>query len=181
VKLQKIVITLVVLLMVLFAFAACTTDEGTEEPTSTEVTISPEAEGPIKLIEASWTPTEMPPPIDKEAFYFTLTEWMDDIEGQTDGQVTFERYPSESLVKMQDARGAVAKSVCDITIVNVCAFPGQFPMTAALRVPGFFANSVQGAMVRQTLLEEGYLASEWADVKVLWFGDNAPHSIACRT
>jgi TRAP-type C4-dicarboxylate transport system substrate-binding protein len=66
-------------------------------------------------------------------------------------------------------------------MVNVCAFPGQFPMTAALRVPGFFNNSIQASMVRQTLLDEGFLAPEWSDVKVLWFGTNAPHSIACRT
>ncbi|MFP4642329.1 MAG: TRAP transporter substrate-binding protein DctP [Dehalococcoidia bacterium] len=178
---KKLLFPLALLLVISLIVVGCTTPEVTQESSPTETSTSPVAEGPVELIEASWPPTEMPPPINKEAFYFTLTEWMDSIEQQTDNQVAFERYPAESLVKMQDAWGAVKKGVCDITIVNVCAFPGQFPMTAALRVPGFFANSVQGAMVRQTLFDEGYLAPEWADVKVLWFGDNAPHSIACRT
>lgn len=177
---SRLVLLLILSLAVSLSAIGCTDDEATDAPTSITAA-SVEATGPINLIEASWPPTEMPPPINREAFYFTLTEWMDSTERQSAGRITFERYPSESLVKMQDAWGAVTTKVCDISIINVSAFPGQFPMTAALRAPGFFANSVQGAMVRQTLLEEGYLGSEWADVKVLWFGDNAPHSIACRT
>jgi TRAP-type C4-dicarboxylate transport system substrate-binding protein len=149
-----------------------------EEPTTPE---GPSVEGTIELIEANWPPAQMPPPIYLEPFDFTLEQWMDSVELQTDGAVEFERYPTETLVKMGDMWEAVQIGICDIAMVNVMAFPGQFPMTAALRVPGFFDNSIQGSMVRQTLLEEGYLAPEWADVKVLWFGTNAPHSIACRT
>jgi TRAP-type C4-dicarboxylate transport system substrate-binding protein len=157
-----------------------------EEPTTPEETTTPTeptspAEGPIVLIEADWPPAQMPPPLYVDPFDFTLEQWMDSIELQTDGGVQFERYPTETLVKMGDMWEAVQIGICDIAMVNVMAFPGQFPMTAALRVPGFFDNSIQGSMVRQTLFEEGYLAPEWADVKVLWFGTNAPHSIACRT
>jgi TRAP-type C4-dicarboxylate transport system substrate-binding protein len=176
VKKKILLIPLVLLLAVSLIAIGCPAPS--EGPTTSE---GPSAGEPIKLIEANWPPAQMPPPIYLEPFDFTLEQWMDSVELQTDGVVQFERYPTETLVKMGDMWEAVKLGICDIAMVNVMAFPGQFPMTAALRVPGFFDNSIQGSMVRQTLLEEGYLAPEWADVKVLWFGTNAPHSIACRT
>jgi len=187
VKKKLLLIPLALLLAVSLVAIGCPAPPETTTPTQpttpaapTEPT-APAPEGPIELIEANWTPAQMPPPIYLEAFDFTLEQWMDTVEWQTGGGVQFERYPTETLVKMVDMWEAVKLGISDIAMINVCAFPGQFPMTAALRVPGFFANSIQGSMVRQTLLEEGYLAPEWADVKVLWFGTNAPHSIACRT
>jgi TRAP-type C4-dicarboxylate transport system substrate-binding protein len=137
-------------------------------------------EKPITIIEASWMPTKMPPPIEWEPFDFVVNEWMDTIERKTRGRVKFDRYPAETLVKMSDHWEAVKGGICDIGFVNVCVFPGQFPMTAALRLPGFFDNAIQGSIVRQELLEEGYLAHEWKDVKVLWMGNNAPWDVSCR-
>jgi TRAP-type C4-dicarboxylate transport system substrate-binding protein len=184
-KKKLLLIPLALLLAISLVAIGCpATPEDTTPPTQptqpTEPTAPPPS-GPINLIEANWTPAQMPPPLYFDPFDFTLNQWMDSVEFQSGGEVTFERYPSETLVKMGDMWEAVKMGICDIAMVNVMAFPGQFPMTTAMRVPGFFANSIQGAMVRQTLHEEGYLAPEWADVKVLWFGDNEPHSIACRT
>jgi TRAP-type C4-dicarboxylate transport system substrate-binding protein len=139
-----------------------------------------EAEKPIVLIEASWTPTKMPPPIEWEPFDFAVNEFLDTIEYQTQGRVKFKRYPAETLVKMSDHWEAVKGGICDIGLVNVCMFPGQFPLTAALRLPGLFDNSIQGAVVRQMLYEEGYLFPEWKEVKLLWFGTNSPWDVSCR-
>lgn len=177
-KKKILLIPLALLLAISLIAIGC---QATPEEPTTPTEPTPPAEGPIVLIEADWPPAQMPPPLYFDPFDFTLEQWMDSVELQTDGAVEFERYPTETLVKMGDMWEAVQVGICDIAMVNVMAFPGQFPMTAALRVPGFFDNSIQGSMVRQTLLEEGYLAPEWADVKVLWFGTNAPHSIACRT
>ena len=145
-----------------------------------EVEAAEKSEKPITLIQASWTPTKMPPPIDWEPFDFVINQWLNTIEQQTKGRVKFKRYPSETLVKMSDQWESVKIGICDIGLVNVCMYPGQFPLTAALRLPGFFDNAIQGAIVRQHLLEEGYLSNEWKDVKVLWMGNNAPWDISCR-
>ncbi|MBA7702287.1 Solute-binding protein [subsurface metagenome] len=122
----------------------------------------------------------MPPPLEWEPFDFVLNYWMDTIELETNGRVEFVRYPQGTLVGMMDMWEAIKTGVCDIGLVNVCALPGQFPMTAALRLPGLFDSSTQGAIVRQRLLEEGYLAHDWEDVKVLWMGNNSHWSISCR-
>lgn len=135
---------------------------------------------PITLIQANWGPTKMPPPLDWDPFDFTINEWMDTIEQQSDGKVKFKRYPAETLVKVTDQWDAVKGGICDISMVAVPMSPGQFPLTAALRLPGLFDNATQGCMVRQTLLEEGYLAPEWEEVKVLWMANNAPWDISCR-
>jgi len=133
------------------------------------------AEKAITLIAANWTPTKMPPPIDWEPFDFVFNEWMDTIEYQTKGKVKFKRYPAETLVKVTDYWEAVKGGICDVGIVCLPMFPGQFPMTAALRLPGLFDNSIQGSVVRQMLFEEGYLAPEWAGVKFLWIGISPYH------
>ncbi len=135
---------------------------------------------PLTLIQATWGPTKMPPPINWDPFDFTLNSWMDTIEEQTEGRVKFKRYPAETLVKVTDQWDATVAGICDVGLVGVPMVHGQFPMTAALRLPGFFENATQGCMVRQTLLEEGYLAPEWAGVKVLWMSNNAPWDISCR-
>jgi len=181
----KLLIPLALILAISLIAIGCpappsTTTQPTTQAPPTQTT-TPPASGPITLIEANWVPAQMPPPIYLEPFDLTVDEWMDSVEFQTDGMVHFDRYPTETLVKMVDMWEAVQVGICDIAMVNIMAFPGQFPMSTAMRVPGFFSNSIQGAMVRQTLYEEGYLASEWSDVHVLWFGTNAPHSIACRT
>jgi TRAP-type C4-dicarboxylate transport system substrate-binding protein len=138
------------------------------------------SEKTITLIAASWTPTKMPPPIDWEPFDFVFNDWMDTIESQTKGKVKFKRYPAETLVKVTDYWEAVKGGICDVGILCLPMFPGQFPMTAALRLPGLFDNSIQGSVVRQTLYEEGYIAPEWKGVKFLWIGNNAPWDVSCR-
>ncbi|MFC1862648.1 TRAP transporter substrate-binding protein [Thermodesulfobacteriota bacterium] len=135
---------------------------------------------PITLIQASWGPAKMPPPLDWDPFDFTTNEWMDTIERQTQGRVKFKRYPSETLIKVTDQWDAVTGGVCDIGLVGVPMVHGQFPMTAALRLPGFFENAIQGCVVRQELLEEGFLAREWKGAKVIWMANNAPWDISCR-
>ena len=138
------------------------------------------ADKPIVLIQASWGPTKMPPPLDWDPFDFSLNDWMNTIEEQSKGRVKFKRYPAETLVKVTDQWDSAKGGICDISLVGVPMSHGQFPMTAALRLPGFFDNAIQGCVVRQTLLEEGYLASEWGGVKVLWMANNAPWDISCR-
>lgn len=138
------------------------------------------SEKPIVLIQANWGPTKMPPPLDWDPFDFTINAWMDTIEQQSEGRVKFKRYPAETLVKVTDQWDAVKEGICDISMVAVPMSPGQFPMTATLRLPGLFENATQGCMVRQEVLEEGYLAREWEGVKVLWMANNAPWDISCR-
>ena len=135
---------------------------------------------PIVLIQANWVPTKMPSPIDWDPFDFVFNQWMDTIEYQTKGRVKFKRYPAETLVRVTDQWEAVRGGVSDIGTVAVPMSPGQFPMTAALRLPGFFDNAMQGCVVRQMLLEEGYLSREWEGVKVLWMANNAPWDVGCR-
>jgi TRAP-type C4-dicarboxylate transport system substrate-binding protein len=116
-----------------------------------------------------------------DPFDYVLNFWMDTIEYETNGRVQFERYPESTLLGMLDMWEGIKGGVADIGIVNVCAYPGVFPMTGALRLPGFFENSVQSSMVREKIFEEGYNARDWADVKVLWHATNEPWSVSCRT
>jgi TRAP-type C4-dicarboxylate transport system substrate-binding protein len=153
------------------------------QPTTPPETTTPAApSGTIKLIATNWTPQQMPPEAGGwDPFDYTLMFWMDTIEYETQGRVQFEFYPESTLLGMLDMWEGLKGGVADIGIVNVCAYPGVFPLTGALRLPGFFENSLQSSMVRQKVFEEGYNTAEWADVKVLWHATNEPWSISCRT
>lgn len=122
----------------------------------------------------------MPEPIGWDPFDFVFNQWMDTIEEQTGGRVKFERYPAETLIKLPDMWDAVTTGTIDIGNINDCAFPGQFPLTVALRLPGLFENSRQGGIVKQMLLDEGYLGHEWDSVKVLYMSCSEPWDVCSR-
>jgi TRAP-type C4-dicarboxylate transport system substrate-binding protein len=184
---KLIFVFVAVLLLAVLAIGACaapvapTTTPSTPATTATPTTTTPTSSGPITLIEANWCPAQMPPPMDWDPFDYTLNAWMDDIEQKSDGQIKFDRYPMETLVKVQDTWDAVKLGICDIGVYNECVYPGLIPSIVALRMPGIFENAAQSCLVRQKLFEEGYYGHEWDDVKVIWFESNAPWDICCRT
>jgi len=183
-------IPLALLLAISLVAIGCPATETPTQPTTpAETTAPPETTTPttpsdetITLIATNWTPQQMPPEAGGwDPFDYTLMFWMDTIEHETNGRVQFEFYPSSTLVGMMDMWEGIKGGVADIGIVNVCAYPGVFPLTGALRLPGFFENSLQSSMVRQKVFEEGYNTADWTDVKVLWHATNEPWSISCRT
>jgi TRAP-type C4-dicarboxylate transport system substrate-binding protein len=184
---RKTLLALILVIVVVgLAVGACAAPSApattTQTPaTTTETPAATTSSGPVTLIEANWTPAQMPPPMDWDPFDYTLNAWMDTVEMESDGQITFDRYPMETLVKVQDTWDAVKLGICDIGIYNECVYPGLMPSIVALRMPGIFENGAQSCLVRQKLFDEGYYGHEWDDVKVLWMESNAPWDICCRT
>jgi TRAP-type C4-dicarboxylate transport system substrate-binding protein len=174
----------VVLWLIIAAFVV--TAAGCAAPAAAPAPVLSPASGstpqePIKLVAAAWMPEVMPPPIDREPFYFALEKWMDTIEKETGGRVAFRRYPAESLVKESDSWAAVTKGICDVVILLASSYADRFPRTDLMALPNLFPNATVGSMVLQNLQDEGYLASEWAEVKVLWHATNSPADVGCRT
>lgn len=143
--------------------------------------LEPTSEKQLELIAAAWMPQIMPPPIDREPFYYAFEKWMDTIEEETKGKVIFKRYPAESLVKESDGWKAVKKGICDVFILLAVSYVGQFPRTNLMALPNLFPNATVASMVTQKLQEEGYIAPEWEEVKVLWHAANSPADVASRT
>jgi TRAP-type C4-dicarboxylate transport system substrate-binding protein len=176
---------LTVLLLTLMVVGACAAPSAPattpSTPSTTETPATKPNSGPITIIEANWTPAQMPPPMDWDPFDYVLNAWMDDIEQKSDGQIVFDRYPMETLVKVQDTWDAVKLGICDIGVLNECVYPGLFPSLIAVRMPGIFENAAQSCIIRHQLFDEGYFGHDWDDVKVLWMESNAPWDICCRT
>jgi TRAP-type C4-dicarboxylate transport system substrate-binding protein len=186
-KRKLVLIPLALLLAVSLVAIGCpappaTTTPPTQPTTPAEPTTPAAPSGTIEIISANWTPQQMPPEGGGwDPFDYALNFWMDTIEYESKGRVHFERYPESTLLGMLDMWEGIKGGVADVGIVNVCAYPGVFPLTGALRLPGFFENSVQSSMVREKIFEEGYNTQDWAEVKVLWHATNEPWSVSCRT
>lgn len=143
-------------------------------------TPEPTPEGPIKIVFASWNPTEMPPPIELDPYFFMMNRWMDAIEYDTGGKVVFERYPAETLVKMGDCWESILEGLCDVSNVHPPTEPGKFPLTGILSLPGLFPNSTVGSMVAQKIFDEGYTKSDWEGVQSLCHMMNSPSDLGVR-
>lgn len=180
---KLLLIPLMIVLVSGLIFGGCAEPAPTPTPTPAPTptpTPAPTPEEPIELIMASWQPMTMPPPIDVDPQFQIFDVWMDTIEEESGGRVHFTRYPGESLVPAPNTWEAVKSGLCDVEFMMTTFAPGEFPMTSAMLLPGLYSeSSMVGSMILQRIFEDGYTATEWKDVKVLWFWTNPPQSVGC--
>lgn len=132
---------------------------------------------PLTLKLAYWVPQQMPAPFYNDPFALMFERWADTIEEETGNRVKFQRYPSESLVKMADYMDALRVNLIDVGLVFPPAFPGEFQSPLLLALPGLFPNSTIAGIVVQKLHDEGYTTDDWKDVHVLWHASNNSQDI----
>jgi TRAP-type transport system periplasmic protein len=134
----------------------------------------------IHLIAASWLSDEKPPHVDKDPFQSIMEDWMSTIQKETGGRVTFKFYPDGSLIKEADGWTAVKEGYCDIYIVLGVSYPHQFPRTNLWALPDLFPNATVASQVMQRMQDDGEIAEEWKDVKVLWHSATTPADVGSR-
>jgi len=142
-------------------------------------TVKPAGET-IQLIAATWLSDAQPPHIVKDPFEAVIEEWMETIQTETGSRVTFKFYPDGSLIKESDGWEAVKDDFCDIYIVLGVSYPHQFPRTNLWALPDLFPNATVASQVMQRMQEDGDIAGEWQDVKVLWHSATTPADVGSR-
>ncbi len=90
--------------------------------------------------------------------------WMAQVEQLTNGQVKFQHYPAQQLVKQTDAVAAVQRKIVDISLINPGLFPTEFPLTGVSFLPGGYSSIADGGKAIQHLLTHPAIRNEFEKV-----------------
>jgi len=109
-----------------------------------------------------------------------FVNWGNELNKQTNGQVTVKVYDSETLAKGRDVVTAVQTGVADIGWVIVSFFTGQFPLTEAFNLPvqGQGKSSLGAQAMWDWFQSSPDVQKEWSSVKVLGYTCSGPQWIA---
>jgi TRAP-type C4-dicarboxylate transport system substrate-binding protein len=99
-----------------------------------------------------------------------LEPWVKRIEKRTNGKVKIRIYAGSSLGKPQDQYDITVRGAADIAWGVGAYNPGRFPLTTVMELPFIYPSAEVGSYMVQRLFDEGYLKSEYKDVKLLALG-----------
>lgn len=90
--------------------------------------------------------------------------WLDEIEERTDGELVFDRYWDETLLKSAETMQGLNDGRADVGQVLPTVYAGQFPLTSVGELPFESSNAAAVAQALGTMGrdEESALAKEWA-------------------
>lgn len=95
--------------------------------------------------------------------------FMDEVEKETGGQVTFQHFPGEQLGKAKDMLNLTQSGLVDVGYVVPAYASDKMPLSAGMELPGVFSSYCQGMSALYALTHNGgYLeANEFAPNKVV--------------
>lgn len=110
-----------------------------------------------------------------------FTPWIEKLNAEMTGGTSLQMYPGAILGSPLAQRDLVASGAADVALVIPTYTPGVFPGTSVVEVPYIARNSLEGAKVLNSLLEEGLISDEYKDYKVIGlFGTPAYNVISNR-
>ncbi|MFC1867079.1 TRAP transporter substrate-binding protein [Thermodesulfobacteriota bacterium] len=105
--------------------------------------------------------------------------WAKMVEEKTNGKVKITIYPAQTLVKMRDTYDAVVSGIADIAWGLTLVTPGRFVLSNVITIPfsPWTSSSELASQVVQKLYEDGKVAKEWSEVKLLFMHTTPPSTI----
>ncbi|MDT0684295.1 TRAP transporter substrate-binding protein DctP [Roseicyclus sp. F158] len=94
------------------------------------------------------------------------TRWMDAVEEATDGEITFEHFPSEQAAKAKAQLDAVNSGILDAALLGTPYHADSLPLNSVIALPGFYGSAVEGTEALQEMLAEGPLREEILETDV---------------
>ncbi len=106
-----------------------------------------------------------------------ISEWAQSIENDSDGRISIDIYPSQTLTKSAKSYEAVVNNIADITATVQGYTANRFPLSQIVELPGVVQNAAQGSCILQKLYDEGDIKQEYDDTHVLYMYTNGPGHI----
>ncbi|MFY0991714.1 TRAP transporter substrate-binding protein [Halomonas sp. C05BenzN] len=100
--------------------------------------------------------------------------WADAVEAQSGGELVIENYPSQTLTRADQAYQGAVNGISDIAITAQGYTAGRFPLSQIVELPGVSDTASQGACILQSLYDDGHIAGEYDDTKVLYLFTTGP-------
>jgi TRAP-type C4-dicarboxylate transport system substrate-binding protein len=82
-------------------------------------------------------------------------QFMELVTKATNGQVTFQHFPSEQLGKAKDMAQLTAMGVADLSYIVPSYSSDKFPLTAVAELPGIFDTECQGSLAFYKISHNG--------------------------
>ncbi|MEH6640087.1 TRAP transporter substrate-binding protein [Vreelandella glaciei] len=108
-------------------------------------------------------------------------KWAATIEEESGGELRAQIYPSGTLSKPDSIYEAAVNGIADIGATAQGYTAGRFPLSQIVELPGVSTSSSQGACIVQTLFDEGYFGSEYADTRPLFMFTTGPGYLHTRS
>ncbi|MGI6247561.1 MAG: TRAP transporter substrate-binding protein [Pseudochelatococcus sp.] len=96
-----------------------------------------------------------------------LQAWIDRINPKLTAGSRFRLYPGGILGAAPAQAELVKAGVADVALVVTNYTPGLFPLSGVVELPGVAPSATRGAAVLNALADDGTLAGEYADYKVI--------------
>ena len=106
-----------------------------------------------------------------------IQPWAAEIAAATDGRVTIDSYPGETLLKSSDIYDGVVQGIADIGVSCFSYSPGRFPFCEVFELPGVtYLTSASAGRVAWEVIQE-YNPAETQDTKLLFVLSTGPGDI----
>lgn len=109
----------------------------------------------------------------------TAEAWCEEVEKRTDGRVTINFYPGQTLTKAKQTYESVVDGICDIGASCLAYTPGRFPVMSAVDLPFGYPSGEAATEVANTLYET-VKPEEFSGTKVMYFNAHGPGFIHTR-
>ena len=86
--------------------------------------------------------------------------YLDEIEEKSEGRIQFERYYSESLVKVPDVVDALSAGIADIGVVIPVQMASKVPLSTLIYTPAVFEDSLVGGQAIHDLYDQSAVMNE---------------------
>lgn len=106
--------------------------------------------------------------------------WAESVEEASEGELEVQIFPSGTLSKADHAYQGAVDGISDIAATLQGYTSGRFPLSEIVQLPGVSNSAPQGACILQSLYDEGYIKSEYEDVKVLFLFTTGPAYLHTR-
>ncbi len=103
--------------------------------------------------------------------------WADTVENESNGRINVEMYPSQTLAKAPKIYDAVINGIADVGVTVQGYTANRFPLTQIIELPGISESGEHGSCIAQTLLDQGDIASEYAETHPLFVFTHGPGTI----
>lgn len=96
-----------------------------------------------------------------------LTPWIEKVNARLSKGNAFRLYPGSILGAPPAQAELVKAGVADVALVVPTYTPGLFPISGVVELPGLVKDAASGAAILNALAEDGALAGEYANYKVI--------------
>lgn len=106
-----------------------------------------------------------------------LSPWTEQITKDSKGTLNVKLFAGGTLGGNREAYDSVKNGVADVIYLSSAYYPGKFPKSAVVGLPGESSNSLDSSLAVWKLYQDGVIADEWSDFRILGMFVFPPASI----